>query len=61
MPTNNQWTMNCVIFGADLFKQLYRGQLTKEEAIAKIRSLTSELRDTEVDYLLHRVQELITG
>ena len=56
---NNQWTMNCVIFGADLFKQLSQGQLKKEEAIAKVKNLSSELTDDETVYLLKRIQNIV--
>jgi len=58
---SNTWTMNCVIFGAELFKSLLRGQISKDDAIAKIRNLTSELTDIEVSYLLERVQDMVTG
>ncbi|MBA7639999.1 hypothetical protein ES703_47660 [subsurface metagenome] len=61
MPSNNQWTMNCVLFGAELFKRLSQGQLSKREAIAKIVNLTSELTDDERVYLLRRIQDLITA
>lgn len=60
MPTN-QWMMNCVLFGAELFKQLYRGQLTKEDAITKTKDLSSELTDEEAAYLVKRVQDKVTG
>jgi len=53
--------MNCVLFGARIFKQLSQGQLSKEEAIGEIRNLTSELSDTEMDYLLRRVQDLVSA
>ena len=56
---NSQWTMNCVIFGAELFKLLSTGQITKEEAIAKIKNLSSELTDELASYLLKRVNDLI--
>jgi len=51
--------MNCVILGAELFKLLYTGQIPKEEAIAKIKNLSSELTDEEVSYLLMRVNKLV--
>ena len=60
MSTQSQWAMNCVLFGAELFKQLAQGQLSKEKAIEKIRGLTSELTETEIVYLLRRVQDLVT-
>lgn len=56
---NTQWTMNCVIFGAELFKLLSQGQITKEEAIAKIKNLSSELTDEKASYLLKRVNDLV--
>ena len=55
---NNQWTMNCVIFGANLFKSLYRGQISKDAAIAKIKNLSSELTDGETTYLLKKSPRL---
>jgi len=58
---NDQWTMNCVIFGAELFRSLYRGQISKDDAIAKIKNLSSELTDEEATYLLKRVQDLVVS
>lgn len=58
---NNQWTMNCVIFGAELFKSLSQGQISKDDAIAKIKNLSSELTVPEAAYLLKRVQDLVVG
>jgi hypothetical protein len=57
---NSQWTMNCVIFGAELFKLLYEGSITKVDAIAKVKNLSSELTDEEAGYLLKRIQDLVT-
>lgn len=57
----NQWTMNCVIFGAALFKKFSQGQITKEDAIAEIKNLTSSLGIDERAYLLKRIQDLVTG
>ncbi len=54
-----QWTMNCVLFGAELFKQLSQGQLKKEDAIVKIKSLSSALTDEDPPYLLQRIQDLV--
>ena len=56
-----QWTMNCVLFGAGLFKKLSQGQIKKEDAIAEIKNLSSDLTDAEVTYLLGRIQALVTG
>lgn len=56
---NNQWTMNCVIFGAELFKLLSTGQISKTDAIARIKKLTSEINDETAIYLLKRVNELV--
>jgi len=56
---DSQWAMNCVLFGAGLFRQLSRGQVTKEEALAKIRELTSQFTDEEVTYLLKRLNDLV--
>ena len=58
---SNPWTMNCVLFGAELFKQLSQGQIKKEDAIAKIKGLSSELTDEETTYLLKRLQDLVVG
>jgi len=57
----NQWTMNCVLFGASLFKKLSQGQLKKEEAIAEIKNLSSSLTDETAAYTLKRIQDLVTG
>ena len=58
---NNQWTMNCVIFGAELFKQLSQGQIKKEDAMARVKNLSSSLTDEETAYLLKRIQDLVVG
>lgn len=57
---DNEWTINCVLFGAVLFKLLSQGQVTQEDAIAQIKDLSSSLRDGEVSYLLTRLQDLVT-
>ena len=59
MENTNQWTMNCVLFGAGLCRKLSQGQLKKEEAIAEIKNLTSALTDEEAAYLLRRLQILV--
>ena len=56
---NKKWTMNCVIFGAELFRSLYHGQISKDDAIAKIQNLSSGFTDEEETYLLRRVQDLV--
>jgi len=58
---SRQWTMNCVIFGAELFKALSQGQLSKEEALERIKNLSSELGIEEAPYLLKRIQDLVTS
>ena len=55
---NNQWTMNCVIFGAELLRTLYYGEISKDDAIARIKNLSSELTDAEASYLLERIQDV---
>ena len=55
----NQELMNFVLFGAQLYKDLYQGQLAKDAAVAQIKNLSSALTDTEAAYLLKRVQDLI--
>ena len=58
---DNQWTMNCVIFGAELFKLLYQGKISKADAIAKVQNLTPELSGMEAGYLLKRIQDLVVS
>lgn len=55
----NEWTMNCALFGAALFKQLSRGQIKKEDAIARIKNLSSDISDDVAAYLLRRLNDLI--
>ena len=56
---HNQWTMNCVLFGAEIFKKLSQGQITKEQASVEIKNLSSELDDIHVGYLLGRLDDLV--
>jgi len=53
-----QWAINCVIFGAELFKKLSRGQIKKEDALAEIKNLSSVLSDESAAYLLRRLNDL---
>lgn len=61
MASSLTWMMNCVIFGAGLFKSLSQGQITKDDAITKIKGLSSQLTDEEAHYLLKRVNDLVYG
>ena len=55
---NTQLTMNYILFGAELFKQLYLFEIKEEDAIDKIKNLSSALSDKEATYLLERIQAL---
>lgn len=55
----DQIIMNAVIFGAGLYKKLYQGEISKENAISEIKNLSSELSDVEAPYLLKRVMDKI--
>jgi len=57
MP-NNTWTMNCIIFGVELTMLLQ--QKKRDEAINKVKELTSSLTDIEAEYLVNRVELLLT-
>lgn len=57
--SSTPWTMNCVIFGAKLFLKLYRGQISKEKAIAEIRDLSGSITEKEAAYLLGRVHGIV--
>jgi len=59
MAKDGQWTTNCVLFGASLFKRLSKGQISREAALAEIRGLTSVLTEEGVTYLLGRLNELV--
>ena len=50
------WTMNCILFGAEIIELVKQGK--KEEALAKIKGLTSEIDDTTADYIFMRLSEL---
>lgn len=56
MPTNKQWTMNCILTGAGVYRQLLRGQTDVARLI--LTNLTSELEPNEIDYLLNRIKDL---
>ena len=55
----NHWTMNCILFGAQLLKKYSQGQITKEEAEEQIKNLSSEISDEVAGYLLVRLDELV--
>ena len=55
----SHWTMNCALFGAELFKKLSRGQIKREDAIAEIKNLSSDMSDETATYLLMRLNDLI--
>jgi len=50
------WTMNCILFGAEIMDLIKANK--DEEAITKIRSLTSEFDDATAEYLLMRLKEI---
>ncbi len=56
---HNQWTMNCVLFGAETFKRLSRGEISKVEALEGIKELSSEITDEVAAYLLVRINDII--
>ncbi len=57
--STNPWMMACVLSGAELFKKLSQGQISKEDAIAEIKNLSSEMTDESAAYLLQRLNELV--
>lgn len=50
------WTMNCVLFGAEVIELIRANKL--DEARDKIKGLTSEFDDQAANYLIMRLQEL---
>lgn len=52
---DKQWTMNCVLTGAELQRLVDEGKFT--EAKVKLRELSSELDQETVEYLLRRIQD----
>ena len=54
-------TVNCVITGAELFKLLSHGQITKGEALIKIKSLAPEASVEEADALLSKINSMVYG
>lgn len=50
--------MNSVLFGAGLFRSLSRGELNKDDAVEKIKGLSSDLNEQAARYLLERILEM---
>jgi len=55
----NQWTMNCILFGAQLLKHYSQGQITKEEVEEQITNLSSDISEEVAGYLLVRLDEIV--
>ena len=53
---NNQWAMNCILFGANIMNQVREGK--NQEVLEKIRGLSSEIDEGTANYLLFRLKEL---
>lgn len=56
---DNQWTLNCAIFGAELFKKINKRTLTRQAALDEVKNLSSSLTDEEASYLVLRITDLI--
>ena len=50
------WTMNCVLFGVKIISLVRAGK--DQEALVKIKNLTSQFDDSQANYLLMRLKEL---
>ena len=50
---NLSWTMNCILFGAEIIQIVKDNK--PEEVITKIKNLSSEFDDTTAKYLLMRL------
>ena len=57
MPTDLQWTMNCLLAGAKLRRLVMKADT--EGARELLRNLTSELDEPTIEYILKRVKEVI--
>ena len=51
--SDKQWTMNCVLAGAEIQRLLDKGEMPA--ARKKLEELSSELDHETVMYLLHRI------
>ena len=51
------WAMNCVLFGAETYKELKEGE--EEKVREKLKTLTSVLRPEDADYLFFRLVEIL--
>ncbi len=50
---DKQWTMNCVLAGAEIQRLLDKGEMPA--ARKKLEELSSELDQETISYLLHRI------
>ena len=50
------WTMNCVLFGAEIISLVRAGK--DQEALVEIKKLSSQFNDNEANYLLVRLKQL---
>jgi len=57
--SNLNWTLNCILFGAEVIKLIEQGK--RLEAIGKIKNLSSELNDDKIaSYLVESLLETLT-
>jgi len=56
LPEDKQWTINCILAGAEVFNLLIADKV--EEAEDKIRNLTSEFTPEDVRYLMFHLKQL---
>lgn len=53
--SDKQWTMNCVLAGAEIQRILDTGDIPAARKL--LQKLSSELDDETITYLLHRIVE----
>ena len=54
--TDNQWTMNCILFGAKIMDLVRKGE--DKKVLGEIKSLSSTIDDSTANYILVRLKEL---
>jgi hypothetical protein len=55
---SNQWTMNCILFGAKI-QGMIKDNIPDKTVLEEIKNLTSEFNDIDANYLLMRLKELV--
>lgn len=55
----SDWSIGCILIGAELYQAISQGKLNKEAAVDKIKCLTSEFTIEEVNGLISKINSMV--